>query len=137
MHPAKPRSDASGLPWAAATLFGAAVGGAAWALTVWARAYCDAGYDAGGRLTLNLLLPLAVGVGALAGPAALAIGRRLARPAPPALRRALPALLVLAVTFGLAWWFFATQGTLAGYPGDSGRCPASNVPPAWPGWLPA
>ena len=39
-------------------LFGAAAGFAAWWLTVWAREYCDAGYEAGGILELNLLLPL-------------------------------------------------------------------------------
>ena len=54
-----------------------------------------------------------------------------------ALRVLLPALLVVVVTVWPAWWFFATRGTLDGYPGDSGLCPASNVPPRWPAWIPA
>lgn len=53
------------------------MGCVAWSLTVWARAYCNAGYDAGRRFELNFLLPLVVGAEALAVLAALAIGRRL------------------------------------------------------------
>ncbi|MFF8402583.1 hypothetical protein ACF1AB_36315 [Streptomyces sp. NPDC014846] len=56
VNTAEPGSGSS-LPWAGSALFGAAMGCVAWALTVWARAYCDAGYDAGGRLELNFLLP--------------------------------------------------------------------------------
>ncbi|MGW8703600.1 hypothetical protein ACWGOK_43005, partial [Streptomyces eurythermus] len=82
------------LPWAASALFGALVGCAAWSLTVWARAYCDAGYDAGGRFELNLLLPVIVGAEALAGLSTRAIGRRLARGTPEAVRVWLPTLLV-------------------------------------------
>ncbi|GHE93851.1 hypothetical protein GCM10017776_07990 [Streptomyces griseoluteus] len=119
------------LPWAASALFGALMGGATWSLTVWARAYCDAGYDAGGRLELNFLLPVIVVAGAAAGLASWSIGRRLAGGA------WLPTLSVAAVTIGLAWWFFAARGTLADYPGDSGLCPASNIPPQWPNWIPA
>lgn len=127
------------LTGAGAALFGAAVGGAAWSLAVWARAYCDAGFDSGGRFELNFLLPLVVGAEAVAGLAAWAVGRRLAphAPAAAALRVLLPALLVVVVTVWPAWWFFATRGTLDGYPGDSGLCPASNVPPQWPAWIPA
>lgn len=124
------------LPWAASALFGALVGSAAWSLTVWARAYCDAGYDAGGRFELNLLLPVIVGAEVLAGLFARAMGRRLARGTPEVVRGWLPTLVVVLVTVGSAWWFFASRGTLAGYPGDSGLCPASNVPPQWPGWIP-
>lgn len=57
VHTAEPRST-SCLPWAGSALLGAAIGCVAWSLTVWARAYCDAGYDAGGRFELNFLLPL-------------------------------------------------------------------------------
>ncbi|MFF5182273.1 hypothetical protein ACFY30_00580 [Streptomyces sp. NPDC000345] len=135
MHTANPRSD-SCLPWAGSALFGAATGYAAWSLTVWARAYCDAGYDAGGRLELTFLLPLAVGAEALLALAALTLARRLSRHAPTAIRAALPTLLVVAATIWPAWWLFATRGTLAGYPGDSGLCSASNVPPQWPDWIP-
>ncbi|MFJ3716679.1 hypothetical protein [Streptomyces sp. NPDC090057] len=135
MNTVQPESD-SCVPWAGSALFGAAMGGAAWSLTVWARAYCDAGYDAGGRFELNLLLPLLVGGEALVGLLARALGKRLAPGVPRAVRAALPTLLVVAATVGLAWWFFASRGTLDGYPGDSGLCPASNVPPRWPDWIP-
>ncbi|MGW6403904.1 hypothetical protein [Streptomyces sp. NPDC055134] len=112
------------------------MGCVAWSLTVWARAYCDAGYEAGGRFELNFLLPLVVGAEALVGLVARAIGRRLVLRAPTAVRVSLPTLLVVVATVWLAWWFFATQGTLDGYPGDSGLCPVSNVPPQWPDWIP-
>ncbi|WP_250404089.1 hypothetical protein [Streptomyces cellostaticus] len=142
MDTSKPGSG-SCLPWAGSALFGAAVGCAAWVLVVWARAYCDAGYDAGGRFELNFLLPAAVGGEALVALMAWAAGRRLVSRAPRAVSRApravrvfLPTLLVVVATVGLAWWFFATRGTLDGYPGDSGLCPVSNVPPQWPDWIP-
>lgn len=125
------------LPWIASWFFGCAVSLAGWSLTAWARAYCDAGYEAGGRLELNLLLPVTGLAGGLAALAALAIGRLLSLHAPTAVRVCLPTLLVLTVTVLLAWWLFATVGTLNGYPGDSGRCPASNIPPQWPSWIPA
>lgn len=113
------------------------MGWVAWLLTAWARAYCDAGYEAGGRLELNFLLPVTAVAGALTGLTALATGRLLAHRAPTVVRACLPTLLVVTVTVLLAWWFFANVGTLDGYPGDSGLCPASNVPPQWPGWIPA
>jgi hypothetical protein len=113
------------------------VGWGAWSLAVWARAYCDAGYDAGGAFQLNFLFPVTGLVAGFAGLASLAIGRRLASRAPAPVRLCLPPLLVLAVTVLLGWWFFATVGTLDGYPGDSGLCPDSNIPPQWPGWIPA
>ncbi|MFJ6908300.1 hypothetical protein [Streptomyces griseoluteus] len=122
--------DDSCLPLAASALFGALMGAAAWSLTVWARAYCDAGYDAGGRFELNFLLPVILVAGAAAGLASWSGGRRLRGGV------RLPALSVAVVTIGLAWWFFATRGTLADYPGDSGLCPAGNIPPQWPNWIP-
>ncbi|ROP51723.1 hypothetical protein [Streptomyces sp. PanSC9] len=48
----------------------------------------------------------------------------------------LPALLVIVATVSAAWWLFATRGTLDGCPGDSGLCPASDVPPSWPARIP-
>lgn len=101
------------------------MGFVAWSLTVWARAYCDAGYEAGGRFALNFLLPLVVGSEALVGLVARAIGRRLVLHAPTAVRVSLPTLLVVVATVWPAWWF-----------GDSGLCPVSNVPPQWPDWIP-
>ncbi|MBN0046988.1 hypothetical protein JS756_23295 [Streptomyces actuosus] len=71
------------------------------------------------------------------GLVAFAAGRGLAPRAPAPLRRALPVLFVVAATVLPAWWLFATRGTLDGYHGDSGLCPASNIPPPWPDWLPA
>ncbi|MFF3847003.1 hypothetical protein [Streptomyces sp. NPDC002328] len=136
VHTAEPRSTTC-LPWAGSASFGAAMGCAAWSLAVWARAYCDAGYDAGGRFELNFLLPLVVGAEALVGLAARVIGRRLVLHAPRMVRASLPTLLVAVVTVWCAWCFFATRGTLDGYPGDSDHCPASNVPPPWPEWIPA
>ncbi|PKT70310.1 hypothetical protein CW362_25155 [Streptomyces populi] len=78
-----------------------------------------------------------MGAEACVGLVAHAAGRRLALRAPTAVRALLPALLVVGTTVWAAWWFFATRGTLDGYPGDSGLCPASNVPPQWPDWIPA
>jgi hypothetical protein len=92
------------------------MGGVAWSLTVWARAYCDAGYDAGGRFELNFLLPLVVGAEALVGLVAWAIGRRLVLRAPTAVRLSLPTLLVVVATVGPAWWFFATRGRWTAIP---------------------
>ncbi|MGW1544197.1 hypothetical protein ACWCPM_28835 [Streptomyces sp. NPDC002309] len=117
-------------------MFGAAAGCVAWTLTVWARAYYDAGHDTGGRFELNFLLPLLVGAEALVGLAGWAIGRYLVLRAPLAVRAFLPTLSVVVATVGPAWWFFAPRGTLDGYPGDSGLCPVSNVPPQWPDWIP-
>ncbi|MFF9775010.1 hypothetical protein ACF1HJ_15305 [Streptomyces sp. NPDC013978] len=136
MQTAEPRST-SCLPWAASAFLGAMMGGVAWSLTVWARAYCDAGYDAGGRFELNFLLPLMLGAETVVGLATWAVGRRLSLHAPRPVRAVLPTLLVVIATTALAWWLFATRGTLDGYPGDSGLCPPSNIPPQWPTWLPA
>ena len=113
------------------------MGCAGWYLAVWARAYCDAGYEAGGRFELTFLLPLIVVGGGLCGLVAWAVGRFLVRRAPRVLRVCGPMLLVAVATVSLAWWIFATVGTLDGYPADSGLCPPSNIPPWWPGWIPA
>jgi hypothetical protein len=118
-------------------LLGAAAGFLGWRLSVWAREYCDAGWEAGGRLEMTYLLPVIVLGGGVLAPGALALARRLVAHAPAVVRVCVPLLLVVVVAVSPPWWFFATRGTLDDYPGDSGRCPASNVPPQWPRWLPA
>ncbi|GAA4896405.1 hypothetical protein ACFPM3_13885 [Streptomyces coeruleoprunus] len=133
----RPVSRAQRLSWAAATLAGAAAGYGAIVLTANARAFCDAGWEAGGKFELNfLLVPMTFGLAVVALVAAVT-ARRLTVRAPRAVRAVAQLLAVLAVAGGLAWWFFAVRGTLDGYPGDSGLCPASNIPPWWPAWLPA
>ncbi|WP_301365622.1 hypothetical protein [Streptomyces xanthophaeus] len=113
----------------AAALVGGVAGWAAVVLASRARAYCDAGWEAGGRFEMTfLLLPMVPGCALLALLIAF-LGRRL-----PTSLRPVPVLLVLAVVVLV---FFATEGTLDGYPGNLERCGPDNVPPWWPGWLPA
>ncbi|MFJ3826998.1 hypothetical protein ACIPWI_03430 [Streptomyces sp. NPDC090046] len=112
-----------------AALAGLAFGCAAISLASHARHYCDAGADPGGILELSLtLLPLTVAFTAIA----LFVAYLLARQ-PVALQLG----TVLFVLAGLTVLYFAVRGTLDGYPGDRTRCGPGNVPPWWPGWLPA
>ncbi|MET9692606.1 hypothetical protein ABZY81_29795 [Streptomyces sp. NPDC006514] len=110
-------------------LLGAAAGCLAIALSSRARAYCDAGWEAGGVAELTFLLPVVVVGFAVC---AVVVARLTQRRHP--LLRMVPVVLVLGV---LVIWFFAVEGTLDGYPGDSELCGPDNVPPWWPGWLPA
>ncbi|MEV7520960.1 hypothetical protein [Streptomyces sp. NPDC091371] len=110
-------------------LAGIAAGCTAVALASRARRYCDAGAEPGGLMELNLtLLPLVLAFTFVAVLVAFLLDRR-----PVALQLG-TVLLVLA---GLTVLYFATRGTLAGYPGNPERCGPDNVPPWWPGWLPA
>ncbi|MER5478316.1 hypothetical protein ABT026_15265 [Streptomyces sp. NPDC002734] len=95
-------------------------------------------FDVGAMFAFNFLSPLYAGVPAVLAVLAWRLGRRpaAALTTSPAGRVALRVLLVVVVTAGLVWMVFAYQGTPAGEPGI-GRCPASNVPPWWPGWIPA
>lgn len=112
-----------------ALLAGLAAGCAAVSLAAHAREYCHAGADAGGRLELSLtLLPLTVVFGVVALLVAFLLDRR---------HVALQLGTVLVVLAGLTVLYFAVRGTLDGYPGDLERCGPGNVPPWWPGWLPA
>lgn len=115
---------------AVAALGGALAGYLAYALAANARAYCDAGWEAGGRfgLLFEMVVMLVPGCALLA-----ALVWLLARRVNPAVGVA-AVVLVLAV---VVVWYFAAEGTLAGYPGDSGLCGPDNVPPWWPGWLPS
>ncbi|MFG1807561.1 hypothetical protein [Streptomyces sp. NPDC049040] len=120
-----------------AALFGAAVEYTAWNVSARARAYCDAGYDAGGAFEIAFLLPVMVGIGVFLGATTCAAALHLTRRAPAPVRACAAVLLVVLTTVSLGWWLFASRGTLDGYPGDSGLCPASNIPPWWPAWIPA
>lgn len=132
--PAPPPRPPSG-PWATALLLvsaalaGAAAACCAVALASRARAYCDAGWEAGGRFEMTFLLVLMVPGCAVLALLTAFLSRRL-----PLWARPVPTLLVLV---SVVLVFFATQGTLDGYPGDLERCGPDNVPPWWPGWLPA
>ncbi|QTI48487.1 hypothetical protein [Streptomyces nojiriensis] len=112
-----------------AALVGAVAGWAAVALASHARAYCDAGWEAGGRFEMTFLLVLMVPGCAMLALLIAFLSRRL-----PPWSRPVPVLLVLAVVVLV---FFASKGTLDGYPGNLERCGPDNVPPWWPGWLPA
>ncbi|WP_327382757.1 hypothetical protein [Streptomyces sp. NBC_01207] len=108
---------------------GAVAGWAAVALASHARAYCDAGWEAGGRFEMTFLLVLMVPGCAVLALLIAFLSRRL-----PLWSRPVPVLLVLA---GVVLVFFTSKGTLDGYPGNPERCGPDNVPPWWPGWLPA
>ncbi|MBO0513593.1 hypothetical protein J0695_17555 [Streptomyces beijiangensis] len=66
-----------------------------------------------------------------------AVARRATLRRPRTVRAAVQLVAVLGILSALTVWFFAARGTLDGYPGDTGLCPASNIPPWWPRWLPA
>lgn len=112
-------------------------GAAAWYAAAWARAYCDAAFEAGQRFgLLRVWLPLlTVGGGAYAV-LGLGIGRLLTRDSATAVRAVLSVCLVVATVLTLVWVVVATIGTPAGRVGPPGVCPAGNVPPPWPDWLP-
>lgn len=120
-----------------AACLGAACGAGAWYTAVWARAYCATAFEPGDRFGLLFVwLPALV----LGGCAYAAIGLGAGRMAACRFRRRvgalLPALLVVTVCVSLVWGVVAVVGTPAGRHGPPGVCPASNVPPAWPDWVP-
>ncbi|MFF3859228.1 hypothetical protein [Streptomyces sp. NPDC002209] len=124
-----PGQRAARLQLAGAALVGAVAGFTASRLAANARAYCDAGWEAGGKFELNFeMLFLVPGCAVLALVLAL-LTRRLPLPV-----RAVPILAALAA---VVVWYFAVTGTLDGYPGHSGLCGPDNVPPWWPAWLPS
>ncbi|GAA1373801.1 hypothetical protein [Streptomyces beijiangensis] len=123
--------------WSAAGLTGAACGYGAIALAAHARAYCGAGADAGGNLELNLLILPFIALFSLGAVSVAAVARRATLRRPRTVRAAVQLVAVLGILSALTVWFFAARGTLDGYPGDTGLCPASNIPPWWPRWLPA
>ncbi|MGV9311850.1 hypothetical protein ACWDR0_06600 [Streptomyces sp. NPDC003691] len=125
------------LPLAGAALLGAAVGIAGWYLTAWARQYCMPDEDAGGSMEVNVLFLFLPGASVALALASLLTGRLLTRRAPTAVRVAVSVVLIVVVTVLFAWWVFATRGTIDGYPTLADTCPASNIPPRWPNWIPA
>ncbi|MFF4393189.1 hypothetical protein ACFY0G_41730 [Streptomyces sp. NPDC001552] len=130
LPPARPPGRrATALLLVTAAPVGAVAGWAAVALASHARAYCDAGWEAGGRFEMTFLLVLMVPGCAVLALLIAFLSRRL-----PLWSRPVPVLLVLA---GVVLVFFASKGTLDGYPGNLERCGPDNVPPWWPGWLPA
>ncbi|MFG2229765.1 hypothetical protein ACGFNX_07050 [Streptomyces sp. NPDC048723] len=128
--PARPPGrGATALLLVVAVLVGAAAGCSAIALASRARAYCDAAWEPAGRFEMTFLLVLMVPGCAFLALLIAFLSRRL-----PLLLRPVPFLLVLALVVLV---FFATKGTLDGYPGNLERCGPDNVPPWWPRWLPA
>ncbi|MFD7442820.1 hypothetical protein [Streptomyces sp. NPDC059909] len=131
-----PVSRLQGLSWGAAALTGAAAAYGASALVAQARSYCDAAWEPPHRFThLVEFLGLAAGT-AFAAVTVAVLARAAAVRGPRPLRASAQLVGVLLVVAWLAWWYVGAQATPAGYPGDSGLCPDSNVPPWWPGWLP-
>ncbi|MFK0252010.1 hypothetical protein [Streptomyces sp. NPDC090445] len=113
----------------ALALCGAFSGYLAHLLAANARAYCDAGWEAGGKFELFLNMLLLV-----PGCALLAVLVWLP------LRRAHPTAGVAAVLLVLVvvvLWYFAANGTPVGVRGESGLCGPDNVPPWWPPGLPS
>ncbi|WP_345696504.1 hypothetical protein [Kitasatospora terrestris] len=115
-----------------------AVGNGATGLAAAARSYCDAAWEPQHRMVFVYvdwpvveLLALATAVGVWVG------SRRLTAGLPIAWRGIVPVGLVLFALAVLTVVCFAVVGTPGGYPGDSGLCPESNVPPWWPSGLPA
>ncbi len=111
---------------------------------VWeARAYCDAGFEAGGRFELNFLLLTRLGLMPVVACVTAALGVLLYLPLSRAgttgriVGVALGVAVAAAGPIGLVLYDFAVTGTLAGLPGDSGLCGPDNVPPWWPAWLPS
>ncbi len=111
---------------------------------VWsARAYCDAGFEAGGRFELNFHLLTRLGLMPVVTCVTVALGVLLyllfsrAGTGGRMVGVALGVAVAAAGPIGLVLYDFAVTGTIAGYPGDSGLCGPGNVPPWWPDWLPS
>ncbi|WP_370415432.1 hypothetical protein [Streptomyces fradiae] len=124
------------LAWSATVPVGLAGAFAASALAARARAYCDAAWEPPHRLVHLVEFVVLSGVTVAAALGAAVLARRLSLRASRPARASAQLVAVLTVVLLLSWAYLAVQGTPAGYPGDSGLCPASNVPPWWPAWVP-
>ncbi|MFE3110844.1 hypothetical protein ACFXKJ_21905 [Kitasatospora indigofera] len=103
-----------------------------------ARAYCDAAWEPQHRFAFSFVeWPAIELLFLVASVAVWAVARRGTAGLLLAWRGIVPAALVLLTLTVLAVGCFAVLGTPDGYPGDSGLCPDSNIPPWWPSWLPA
>ncbi|WP_225796542.1 hypothetical protein [Streptomyces aculeolatus] len=124
-----------------APLTGVGCGVLACWLILRARASCDTAQAPGDGFGLLFLeLPLLLLVSALASPIAAGVLWRLVRPGSwrAAVFTVVPIALEVALLVG--WAAFAVIGTPDGYPrypGDPVLCPAGNIPPWWPSWIPA
>lgn len=139
-------SRLAGCAAVAGVVIGLGIGGAwlDYRLAVAARAYCDAGFEAGGVFELNFLLLTRLGLMPVVALVTSGLGVLLYVVLSRALGQAgrvagvvLGVAIALAGPAGLILYDFAVTGTLAGYPGDSGLCGPDNVPPWWPDWLPS
>ncbi|WP_418959619.1 hypothetical protein [Streptomyces tritici] len=132
-----PVSRLQRLAWGAAALAGVVGAYAASWLVASARSYCDAGWEPPHRFAHGFeWVVLTVAAAALAVGAAV-LARWATVRGPRSVRASAQVGVVLLVVAALAWWYLGAQATPDGYPGDSGLCPANNVPPWWPGWFPS
>ncbi|MFE6055259.1 hypothetical protein ACFQ6N_31300 [Kitasatospora sp. NPDC056446] len=117
-----------------------AAGAGSWALADAARRYCgsyrEEHRDWGSVRHYELPLSIAVGMSvALAAYGAVYVTVR--RSDRGRISSLAPAAATALALVAMAWLQFAWLGTVPGAAGDSGLCPAGNVPGWWPRWLPA
>jgi hypothetical protein len=143
---ALPKRSAGSLVGVVLTLFGLVAGLVDYWLVQAARSYCNAAAateELGALLLIHLpsrllLGPLLGGVGYLAC-RLLLLGVPAIRRSPrgQAIRTIIAGLVAFGAVIAMVLIDFSTVGTLDGYPADANLCPATNVPPWWPSWLPA
>ncbi|GAA2788423.1 hypothetical protein GCM10010505_15490 [Kitasatospora aburaviensis] len=110
---------------------------AAYVLAWAARSTCDAAYEMAGCFVMNLMAVPLAGLSVVVAVAAWWAGRAATRRLAMVWRGLVPLVSLLLALGLLIWAYMAVVGTPDGYPGDSGLCPDTNVPPWWPSWLPA
>ncbi|MFC5029459.1 hypothetical protein ACQFX6_29210 [Streptomyces sp. DSM 41987] len=123
--------------WALAGIHGALAGFLAAYLVLLAPVSCHAGTGPGPdllRLFVHTPAILIAAVATALGTFALAV--RITLSAPLAVRLTVPPLLLCTALALLVWADFTWFGAVAGVP-NPGLCPADNVPPWWPHWIPA
>ncbi|MER5962735.1 hypothetical protein [Streptomyces sp. NPDC002057] len=124
------------LAWVAAIPAGLGIAYGASTLVARARSFCDAAWEPQHRFAHLFELIVLAAATAVAAVVVAVLARTATVRAPRPVRASAQLAAVLLVAGAIAWWYVAWQGTPAGYPGDSGLCPDSNVPPWWPSWLP-